>query len=549
MADEADGGSASGPAQDEFAASIDALMSRVAAAARADEHRTRQDDPPPKVDLAVDADGRTAEQARREAEVVRAFEAARRADMAKAAQAEREARQAKADEAARAAKAAEAARPTPPPHTAPAAVQPAAAPVTAAPPTPAPPTPAPSVPPPFPPEPPAPVPTAGADKPVFRAPLPAEAAPQRPAQAAASWRRWMAVPVAAVVVGATFWWWPVPLQQAPDPLDTLEAPSAGLPALPAPVPQPALAAEPPAPAALPPPLDVQADADASTDQRMAAELGRVLAAEGVAPGASPLAIVRYDALQIAPAGWRVIAPLHLQPVLALVRADSPLRSLQGLRGQRINTGLLDGGRGQSSLVLYRRLFGDELPLSAVTSLGRDEAIAALRQGKLDVVLVMDGLPSSWLDALPADTLSGLRLLPLDAGSEAGRRALKAYLPTQASLPGGAASVPALGVMSFLVATDPASEPETLARVARGLCAGLPRLQQQGHAAWRQVQAGLDLPAPRATPAAARAAWRACSGGPDNSAGVAGRPGVPPAAPGARHGPGKAPASPSTGARS
>ncbi|MFN6998383.1 MAG: TAXI family TRAP transporter solute-binding subunit, partial [Aquincola tertiaricarbonis] len=294
------------------------------------------------------------------------------------------------------------------------------------------------------------------------------------------------MPVAAVALGIAFWLWPSPPGTSTDPMDGLEAPSAGLPAAPPPVPNPAPAVTPPAPApaALAPPLEVLADADASTDQRMAAELGRALAAEGLAPGAAPLAIVRYDALQIAPAAWRVVAPLHLQPVLALVRADSPLRNLQALRGQRINTGLLDGARAQSSLVLYRRLFGEELPLSAVTSLGRDAAMVALAQGKLDAVLLMDGQPSAWLASLPSGTAAGLRLLPLDSASDAGRRALKTYLPTEAALPGGGAPVPTLGVMSYLVATDAAASPEALAAVARGLCARLPQLQREGHAKWR-----------------------------------------------------------------
>ena len=125
---------------------------------------------------------------------------------------------------------------------------------------------------------------------------------------------------------------------------------------------------------------VGSDADSATESTMLAQLARVSAADrpkavlanarvGVGAGAE-FAIARYDALKARPANWHVVAPLNTEELYAVVRADSPWRSLDELRGRRINVGAAGSARALSGTTLYRQMFGTALPIASATGLGR-----------------------------------------------------------------------------------------------------------------------------------------------------------------------------------
>lgn len=365
--------------------------------------------------------------------------------------------------------------------------------------------------------------------------------------------RWVPAGVGAVLLASAGWWLVADQRSGQSPPDdmlgALEAPSAGpapvraSPSPPATPPEPQRSPPEPASAPAPPAIlarfDIATDAEASTDARMATELTRAIAADGVAlgtanppgGGATALAIARYDALQAGGGRWQVVAPLHTEEVYVLVRADSPLRHLHQLRGRPINFGPADAPRARSGQALYRRLFGSAPPASAAMRLPRDAALAALlggagnRRGPLDAVLVIDAQPSAWLASLPPDISRQLRLLAFDAGHATGRRALQAYLPADVPALAGAGTTHTLGMVSFLVVADAA--PPGLDRLARALCARLPALQRDGHPKWREVRPALQLPVGLPAAAEAQAGLRDCAGA---------RPTVNPAAnpsPGAR----------------
>ncbi len=246
-----------------------------------------------------------------------------------------------------------------------------------------------------------------------------------------------------------------------------------------------------------PPLQVAVDADASTESLMVDQLnGLGGAASQAAPtfaSAPAFAIARYDTLQAPSSDWRVVAPLNVEEVYALVPVTSRLRDLGDLRGRRINVGAPASARAISGAALYHTLFGAPLPATSLGSASKETALRALLDGQgLDAMLLFDGQPSAWLESLPMEMHLRLKVLPLQPGSPASRKALQAYLPATVAptLANNRAAVPTLGELTFLVASLQAARPQ---QALRALCEQLPSLRARGHPKWNEVDPSLRLP--------------------------------------------------------
>ena len=225
---------------------------------------------------------------------------------------------------------------------------------------------------------------------------------------------------------------------------------------------------------------------------------------------STLAIARYDALPAASAGWQVVATLGTEEVYALVPVGSPMRHLGDLLGRRINVGPDGSARAVSGTALYRALFGASPSRSHSSALPRDDALRQmLAAGEPEAMLLFDGQPSSWFVALPASTRHALRLLRLDPGEPAGRRALQRYLPGRLA-PGAdedGVPIPTLREVTFLIAPSSA---RNVAPVLRALCEHLPALRLDGHPKWREVDPALNLPTGLQRPGQLAAALTTCA---------------------------------------
>lgn len=351
---------------------------------------------------------------------------------------------------------------------------------------------------------------------------------------------WLAI--SAAVASAVF----VMLPSTGPPGTSVGAP----PPSPTPAPQRSVAATPaaaPAPPAISPMpaahrFEIVAEAENSTDSRVARDLARFVAPyAGIDLGVLPsrgwsdglaalhsqarLAIVRYDALQAArraaAAGkaivpLRVIMPLYMEEIYFIARADSPLTFIHEIKDRRINTGPLQSSRRLTGTTLYERMFGTRIPVSEASFLTEKTALGQLVHDKtLDVVIVVAAQPAALLAGMTAETARSIKLLKLDRNNLASRKALQAFLPATvratAYRPWLAQDTPTLAVMSFLVTSDTAdrAEAEHLGTFVRTLCANLPALQRDGHPKWREVQPGLQLPAGWPYAAPAEEAFRSC----------------------------------------
>lgn len=316
----------------------------------------------------------------------------------------------------------------------------------------------------------------------------------------------------------------------------LSAPIARAAPTPAALPQEPALQTPPSPARpLLPAIDVHVDAEDGTRPRLPAELARALAADaavdlrvradGSGGAAGPhLSIVRYDALAaIAKQSYRpsqvaVIAPLYTEELFVVVRADSPLRTIDQLEGRRINLGPEFGDRALTASTVYRRMFGKAPPPARDAHLGAAAALEALANGdSLDAVLLVEPQPAATLNALTPATRRALRLLPLDPARPASRR-LQAYLPAtlrSASINGlstQAVAVPTVGAMAFLVSDgqrDEAQE-QTLVRLVDSLCRVLPQLRRDGDPKWRELRPGQQLDTGWPVLRATESAWGRCA---------------------------------------
>jgi hypothetical protein len=253
----------------------------------------------------------------------------------------------------------------------------------------------------------------------------------------------------------------------------------------------------------------------STHNRIARELAGALSAGDtamrivpLADGTDPiaglqtrgrLAIVGLDALRATHGGaappLRVLTPLFPQEVFFIVRADSPLKYIHELRGRRLSIGPVQGDGSHTVREIYRRLFGAEMTEPA--QLGNDQALAELVAFRsIDAMAIVEPQPSVWWTSLDPGTARRLRLLTLDPRHPADRRLLRG-IGTSVARTGSDATkerrttTPA--VMSFLVVSGEGdADVDQLMAMANTLCGELPRLREDGHPKWRELQPSARL---------------------------------------------------------
>ncbi|HZV53681.1 MAG TPA: TAXI family TRAP transporter solute-binding subunit [Rhodocyclaceae bacterium] len=194
---------------------------------------------------------------------------------------------------------------------------------------------------------------------------------------------------------------------------------------------------------------------------------------------------------------RVIAPLYEEELYFIVRSDSGLGSIQDIQDARINVGPLEGGTALAVSTLYRLLFETPIPGGKTSFLDHEEALAKLITSRtVDVVAILADQPTKLIANMKPEARRFVRLLKFDASHPRSAAVLQTFSAATiraTSYPNLLAEdMPALASRIYLVAHGyrQGEDDELLARLARGWCQNLPRLQAEGHAKWREVEIGL-----------------------------------------------------------
>lgn len=190
---------------------------------------------------------------------------------------------------------------------------------------------------------------------------------------------------------------------------------------------------------------------------------------------------------------RVIAPLHSEDIYFIVRSDAAYDAMQDIRDARINVGPLKSGAALSALTLYRLLFGGPVPEGKLSFHDSEEALVKLITDRtVDVVAFNSPQPARLLANMKTEARRFVKLLKFDAHHPASQAILQRYDATilrAANYPSLLnEDIPGLSNRIYLVAYGHRrSDDELLTRFARAWCRNLPRLHEEGHAKWRDIE--------------------------------------------------------------
>ena len=333
---------------------------------------------------------------------------------------------------------------------------------------------------------------------------------------------------------------------APDSASVAGSPAVSAPAIEspvasAPIPAPESA---PAPAGLPNKIDftLAVDVDNGTSTRIAHDLAKAVARDGLfidvratsdptaelfaeIRGEPRLVIARRDVMDaarrsnhdaIATKAARILMPLFTEQLYFIVRVDSPLRYVHQIENKRINIGGANDARAATAKNVYQAMFGKAIPAAAGSAFDVRQALNSLtRDRSIDAIILVAAQPAAFLTSMPPPMRQRIKLLELDAGDPAERRALRTYLSSTLREDANRVlpyqNIETLVVTSFLLAsppTDPAGA-ERLEALAFSLCRNLPGLRRTGDPHWREVRTGSAVNIEWPDAGAAAASLRTC----------------------------------------
>lgn len=190
---------------------------------------------------------------------------------------------------------------------------------------------------------------------------------------------------------------------------------------------------------------------------------------------------------------RAIASLYGEDIYFIARNDSAFDSLQDIKDARINVGSLKGSTALSVLTIYRLLFDGPVPEGNLSFYGHEEALVKLITDRtVDVVAFTSPQPARLLVNMKAEARRFVKLLKFDAHHPSGKALLQRYDGTvlrASNYPNLLnEDIPGLSNRIYLVAYGHRrSDDELLTRFARAWCRNLPRLHEEGHAKWREIE--------------------------------------------------------------
>jgi uncharacterized protein len=174
-----------------------------------------------------------------------------------------------------------------------------------------------------------------------------------------------------------------------------------------------------------------------------------------------------------------IFPLYDQEVHLIGRRE--ITGFNDLRGRRVAIGDAQNGGNLTSRLLFEVSGVEPRELAAM---GGGEALAALRQGRIDAIITVDGFPVRWL-ARDIALVDGMHLIPITDTR------IRSFYPTS-TIPGGTyawqpTDVATVSVKTVLLAYDFRNQYcQTIGKLAWLIRENLDWLRQHGHPKWKTV---------------------------------------------------------------
>ncbi|PID40051.1 MAG: TRAP transporter substrate-binding protein [Proteobacteria bacterium] len=174
-----------------------------------------------------------------------------------------------------------------------------------------------------------------------------------------------------------------------------------------------------------------------------------------------------------------VYPLHMQPVHVL--AHKSIRRFVDMAGKRIAVGSDRNGTYLTSRLLFE--IAGIVPAQLIR-MDEEKSLAALKEGRVDAMIIIDGFPSERLasDLAPGDDV---HLLPVD------NKDIRGFYPVWTIPAGGypwqETAVETVAVRSVMVAYDFRNRHcYTIGRLASLIKENLNWLRRSGHPAWKTV---------------------------------------------------------------
>lgn len=176
-----------------------------------------------------------------------------------------------------------------------------------------------------------------------------------------------------------------------------------------------------------------------------------------------------------------LLPLYDRDVHLLARRN--IKTFSDLKGRRVAVGHAQSGTFLTSRLLFE--ISGVKPLELIAMEG-GAALAAIRDGRLDAMLIVEGAPVTWLGDWVASA-DGLHLIPITD------ERIRAFYPAS-RIPGGtypwqADAVDTVSVKTVLVAYDFSNQYcHIIGRLGWLIRENLPWLRKHGHPKWNTVDA-------------------------------------------------------------
>ena len=108
---------------------------------------------------------------------------------------------------------------------------------------------------------------------------------------------------------------------------------------------------------------------------------------------------------------KVLLPLYYEEIHFIARKDSSMRYIKDIKNKKINAGKKGSGTLMTTTMLYKELFNISISSNNKFYDGSDTAFENLKNGRVDVVVIVSGQPSGTIEKLNGNDFKLLQRHP------------------------------------------------------------------------------------------------------------------------------------------